>query len=72
MITAWMIASTTGPPRFCSIRAMAETGPISSKPTPAMAETVSGTTIMPIPKPPIVMGSTRFGKYGIPALSVEP
>jgi hypothetical protein len=52
--------------------AIADTGPISSNPTPAIAETVNGTTIMPIPKPPTVMGSTRFGKYGMPALSVEP
>ena len=72
VMTAWMIASTTGPPRFCSISAIAETGPIWSKPTPAMAETVSGTTIMPMPIPPMVIGSTRFGKYGMPRFSVEP
>lgn len=71
-MTAWMTASTTGPPRFCSISAMADTGPISSKPTPAIADTVSGTTIMPMPKPPTVIGSTRLGKYGMPPLSVEP
>ena len=51
MMTAWMTASTTGPPKFWSISAIAETGPIWSNPTPAMAETVSGTTIMPMPKP---------------------
>ena len=49
VMTAWMTASTTGPPRFCSISAIAETGPISSKPTPAIADSVSGTTIMPMP-----------------------
>ena len=39
---------------------------------PAMAETVSGTTIMPMPMPPTVIGMTRFGKYGMPPLRVEP
>ena len=66
------VQSTTGPPRLCSIRAIAETGPISSMPTPAMADTVNGTTIMPMPRPPTVIGMTRFGKYGMPPLSVEP
>jgi hypothetical protein len=43
-----------------------------SKPTPAMADRVSGTTIRPIPMPPTTIGTTRFGKYGMPRLSVEP
>lgn len=43
-----------------------------SSPTPAMADTVNGTTIMPMPIPPMVIGRTRFGKYGMPASRVEP
>lgn len=62
VITAWMTASTSGPPRLCSISVTADTGPIWSKPTPAMADRVSGTTAMPMPMPPTTMGSTRFGK----------
>ncbi len=72
VMTAWMTASTSGPPRFCSISAIAETGPIWSKPTPAIAESVSGTTIVPMPIPPTVIGTTRSGKYGMPACRVEP
>src|ERR1700757_908581 len=37
VITAWMTASTSGPPRLCSISVIADIGPIWSKPTPAIA-----------------------------------
>ena len=62
VITAWMTASTSGPPRLCSISVSADTGPIRSKPTPAIAASVSGTNTMPMPMLPTTMGTTRFGK----------
>ncbi len=36
------------------------------------ADSISATKMIPIPIPPNTSGINRFGKYGIPALSVEP
>ena len=72
VMTAWTTASATGPPRFCSIITMADVGPIRSKPTSVIAESASGTMIIPIPMPPNVTSVTRVGKYGMARSSVEP
>ena len=72
VMTTWMATSTIGPPRLCSITATAEAGPIRSTPTLAINDSPSGTLIMPRPIAPKTIGSTRFGKYGTPPLSVEP
>ena len=64
-----MKARTIGPPRPCSITAIAVVGPMRSTPTLAITDSPSGTLIMPIPIPPMTMGSTRFGKYGMPRLT---
>ena len=47
-------------------------GPIRSTPTLLSSDSVSGTLIRPRPIPPRTIGSTRFGKYGMPRLIVEP
>ena len=70
--TAWMTTSTSGPPRFCTISVIADTGPISRGPTSATAHSGRITEIMPIPKPPTTIGRNRSGKYGMSRCSVEP
>jgi hypothetical protein len=70
--TAWITTSTTGPPRFCTISVIDDTGPISRGPTSATAHNGRMTAIDPIPKPPTTMGPKRSGKYGISRVSVEP
>ena len=70
--TAWMTTSTNGPPRFCTISVIDETGPISRGPTSATAHSGRITEITPMPKPPTTMGTNRSGKYGMLRFSVEP
>ena len=67
-----MTTSTSGPPRFCTINVIADTGPISLGPTPATAHSGRITEIMPMPKPPTTIGTNRSGKYGMSRVSVEP
>lgn len=45
---------------------------LRSDPTLAISDSVGGTPIMPSPTAPTTLGSTRFGKYGMPRLNVEP
>src|SRR5579875_506885 len=71
-MAAWTTASTTGPPRDRSVSEIADVGPIRSTPTLAITDNARGTSIIPMPKAPTARGTTRFGKYGTPRLSVEP
>ena len=66
------IEATYFVPAGSPIKAIAEVGPIWSKPTPAIADSATGTTIMPIPIPAMTTGTIRFGKYGIAPLKVDP
>ena len=67
-----MTTSTTGPPRFWTIRVTALTGPISLGPTSATAHSGRMTEMTPMPKPPIRIGNNRSGKYGMVRVSEAP
>src|ERR1700760_4816846 len=65
-----MTTSTSGPPRFCTISVIADTGPISLGPTPATAHSGRITEMMPIPKTPPTIGPNRSGEAGISRVRV--
>lgn len=70
--TAMITTSTNGPPKFCTISVIADTGPISRGPTPATAHNGSTTEMIPMPNPPNTIGMNSSGKYGMLRSSVDP